>query len=195
MPDIAIFQETWGPGNSVLNSHRNYRKIPTLGERGCALILERDCKTLVVFNTHLDAFSNEFKRLQLAEFMEFINNVLRSDQVKPKEFGVLICGDFNLRAHIKGDEYEMLFSAFNSYGGLAVDLGSSLTKTYDPINPLVTFPENEGRIDYLIAINAWKEIKIPLQIEKVSIDVLQEPILSDHFLQYITIEMLNKSQI
>lgn len=145
---------------------------------------------LLVFNTHLDPWSLENRKQQTKEIEEFMIMVVSTiHEEQKRKTGVLVMGDFNIKAH-EMKEYE---STFTSRGWKDLFLPSSIgidkrrdmhpVHTYAEENELACCPEDYGRIDYIFSVDEINGQKfLPLQC--LSNDVLKQTRgeeLSDHY--------------
>jgi len=130
-------------------------------------------KYLVVFNTHLDAFDDKNKIIQLQQARKYIETTLYqtipnilSQQINTSEkkvlpeVGVILVGDWNIPAHhqlykshllkLMGDETEPMIDYYTKHHQMEDDKDH----TYDVKNSLVTVKWAKGRIDYVFGINS-----------------------------------------
>jgi hypothetical protein len=128
---------------------------------------------LLVFNTHLDAFDNKNKIIQLQQARKYIEKTLYQTvpdilkqqieifkkKIKP-EVGVILVGDWNIPAHhqlyqshllkLLGEDTEPLVDFYTQH----YDLEDDKDHTYDVKNSLVTVKWAKGRIDYIFGLNS-----------------------------------------
>ncbi|ORX41706.1 hypothetical protein BCR36DRAFT_587817 [Piromyces finnis] len=141
-------------------------------------------KYLVVFNTHLDAFDNKNKVIQLEQARKYIEKTLYqtipdilSKQIEESEkkvlpqVGVILVGDWNIPAHhqlykshlvkLLGEETEPMVDFYTKHYQMEDDKDH----TYDVKNSLVTVKWAKGRIDYIFGLNSLNK-KLILQSEE-----------------------------
>jgi len=130
-------------------------------------------KYLLVFNTHLDAFDNKNKVIQLQQARKYIEKTLyqtipdilkqqidTSEKKGIPEVGVILVGDWNIPAHhqlykshlvkLLGEDSEPLIDFYTSH----YDMEDNKDHTYDVKNSLVTVKWAKGRIDYIFGLNS-----------------------------------------
>jgi len=130
-------------------------------------------KYLLVFNTHLDAFDNKNKVIQLQQARRYIEKTLYQtipdimeqeiatyEKKNVPEVAVVLVGDWNIPAHhqlykshllkLLGDDTEPMIDFYTKH----FDMEDDKNHTYDVKNPLVTVKWAKGRIDYIFGLNS-----------------------------------------
>ncbi|ORY57336.1 hypothetical protein LY90DRAFT_701653 [Neocallimastix californiae] len=130
-------------------------------------------KYLLVFNTHLDAFDNKNKIIQLQQARKYIEKTLyqtvpdilklqieASQKIGKPELGVILVGDWNIPAHhqlykshllkLLGEDTEPMVDFYTHH----YDMEDDKDHTYDVKNSLVTVKWAKGRIDYIFGLNS-----------------------------------------
>jgi hypothetical protein len=130
-------------------------------------------KYLLVFNTHLDAFDNKNKIIQLQQARKYIEKTLyqtvpdilklqieASQKNSKPELGVILVGDWNIPAHhqlykshllkLLGEDTEPMVDFYTHH----YDMEDDKDHTYDVKNSLVTVKWAKGRIDYIFGLNS-----------------------------------------
>jgi len=130
-------------------------------------------KYLLVFNTHLDAFDNKNKIIQLQQARKYIEKTLyqtvpdilklqieASEKKNKPELGVILVGDWNIPAHhqlykshllkLLGEDSEPMVDFYTHH----YDMEDDKDHTYDVKNSLVTVKWAKGRIDYIFGLNS-----------------------------------------
>jgi len=144
-----------------------------------------DCK-LLVFNTHLDAFDERFKRLQLQEMVPFIRNTI-NDMNKTMNFtrtAALIIGDLNIKAS-SNLYHECLLPLLHPAPFLIdyykIKHPENKSYTYDPDdNPLAEISSCGGRIDYILGISQLGDFNF-MPLKCLDFQISKRDVLSDHW--------------
>lgn len=144
-------------------------------------------KTLLVFNTHLDPSNTLNRRHQIYEIIEFVDRTMstmerekgQNEQHDWSQTGVLVVGDFNIRAD--SEEYgEVLL---NNEGWRDFFAGEK-QHTYASQNSLVNCLAACGRIDYIFGIESFGYTRKFMKLKVVSRSIQREPVgmeSSDHY--------------
>ncbi len=159
-------------------------------------IVAWDCHyNLLVFNTHLDPWIVENRKIQVNEIEDFIRTTIDQIQKTPElqtddwsKLGVLVVGDFNVKAET--EEYQALFVSRSWKDLVAMakenneedDKQTEMT-TYDKDNSLVSCSEDHGRIDYVFGIEEM-DSKEFLSLRCQAVHVVRQSNgeeLSDHY--------------
>ncbi|OUM59649.1 hypothetical protein PIROE2DRAFT_14766, partial [Piromyces sp. E2] len=138
---------------------------------------EEASKYLLVFNTHLDAFDNKNKVIQLEQARKYIEKTLYqtipdilSKEIESSDKK----GDWNIPAHhqlykshlikLLGEETEPMVDFYTKHYQMEDDKDH----TYDVKNSLVTVKWAKGRIDYIFGLNSLNKKLIKQSEEKNS---------------------------
>jgi len=121
-------------------------------------------KSLLVFNTHLDPYDQNNIKLQLTQIYAFIGQTLVSIKEKfpnfdPSSCGVILCGDFNIRAHSALYDHflsKIFHNCFRDiYAEFCLEYNISESPTYQHSNSLASAGGSDSRLDYVLVMDKF----------------------------------------
>lgn len=154
---------------------------------------------LLIFNTHLDPWIAENRKLQVSEIEHFMTTTVKDmgDEQRSRT-GVLVVGDFNVKADNLNEceelfvkrQWKDLLEKVSIENELVDGRNDKRAHTYAQKNDLACCPDDYGRIDYIFAVDKIGDmdfLSLTSLCSQIPIQMAGEE-LSDHY--PVTVELI-----